>query len=143
MANSELGGVERPGGARDGAQQQAGHLVATPALPKHSQPCTKQQKAQNCNHKALGQAIDGVFRSAVLQGRGSVVTDLVNVSAVCPWLSVNGKHVLSIQVLSSLSKAARTTGESFESNCQAILQLRSATQPSKDGYKTRHFLVLS
>ena len=63
----------------------------------------------------------------VLQRRGSVATDLEDVSAVNLGLSVND------EVLFSISKAARTTGESLVSNCKAIEHLKSTTESGKGG----------
>ena len=87
----------------------------------------------------MGQAIDDVIMPTLLQGHGGVHTDLVNVSAANFWLLLDGEHVPSIQVLSSLSKAVRTTGESLVSNSKAIEQLKSAPQSGKGGYKSSHF----
>ena len=85
----------------------------------------------------MGDATDSVIMPRVLQGRGSVVTDLVDVSAVNLGLSVNDMLVSIVQVLLSVSKAERTTIKSLVSNCKAIRHLKSTTESGKGGYKVR------
>ena len=54
-------------------------------------------------------------------------------------LSVNDMLVSAVQVLSSVSNARRTTGESLVSNCKAIQHLNSTTESGKGGYKSTPF----
>ena len=84
-------------------------------------------------NQIMGDAIDSVIMPAALQGRGSVATDLVIVSNCLS--SEPRKYVLvsSIHVLSSVSIARRTTGESFVSNCKAIQHLASTRELRQSG----------
>ena len=52
---------------------------------------------------------------------------------------MNDVLISSIQVLSSVSRAARSTGESFVSNFKATQYLNSTTELRQKGTKVRHF----